>query len=53
MEKQKRDLTRITINVPTELLWEIEKYAMRNGITRTTAIALICRDYFERNPNNK
>lgn len=53
METKKRELTRITINVPAELLKEIDAYASKNTITRTTAIALICRTYFENYPNNK
>lgn len=42
---KKRDLTRITINVPTQLLKEIDRYAEKTGLTRTTAISFLCGMY--------
>ena len=44
MARPKRDLTRITINVPTSLLDRIDAFAEKNGISRTTAITILCID---------
>lgn len=42
MSREKRDLQRITINVPTHILKMIDDYATMNGLSRTTAITLLC-----------
>lgn len=44
MARPKRDLTRITINMPTHVLEKIDEYAHKNGISRTTAIMILCVD---------
>lgn len=44
MARPKRDLTRITINLPSHVLAEIDKYAEKHGISRTTAIMILCVD---------
>lgn len=44
MAKPKRDLTRITINLPTHVLAEIDAYAHKHSLSRTTAIMIMCCD---------
>lgn len=44
MARPKRDLTRITINLPTHVLAKIDEYAEKRGISRTTAIMILCVD---------
>lgn len=40
--KIKRDLYRITANLPTNLVEMIDEFANANGISRTTAITILC-----------
>lgn len=40
----KRDLTRITINLPTHVLQKIDEYAKLHALSRTTAIMILCVD---------
>lgn len=42
MARPKRDLTKITVNLPTSVLALIDGYAELNHITRTTAISALC-----------
>ena len=44
MARVKRDLTRITINLPTHVLEKIDEYAEKHAISRTTAIMILCAD---------
>ena len=44
MARTKRDLTRITINLPTHVLEKIDEYAAKHGLSRTTAIMILCVD---------
>lgn len=44
MARSKRDLTRITVNLPTHILAEIDAYALKHGLSRTTAIMILCVD---------
>lgn len=44
MSRPKRDLTRITINLPTHVLAKIDEYAFKHGLSRTTAIMILCVD---------
>ena len=44
MARPKRDLTRITINLPTHVLKKIDEYAEKHGLSRTTAIMILCAD---------
>lgn len=44
MARVKRDLTRITINLPTHVLEQIDAYAKERGLSRTTAIMILCVD---------
>ena len=44
MPRPKRDLTRITINLPTNLLQKIDEYALELGIPRSTAIMILCSE---------
>ena len=44
MARTKRDLTRITINLPSHLLEMIDEYAKNVGLSRTTAIMIFCAD---------
>ena len=44
MARVKRDLTRITINLPTHILEKIDEYAEKHAISRTTAIMILCAD---------
>ena len=38
---KKRDLTKISLNVHSELLKQIDKFAEENHVTRTTAMTLL------------
>lgn len=42
LSRLKRDLQRITINVPVHVLSLIDEYANKNGLSRTTAITILC-----------
>lgn len=44
MSRPKRDLTRITVNLPTHVLELIDSWAVSNGLSRTTAIMILCVD---------
>lgn len=44
MARPKRDLKRITINLPVHVLDAIDDYAEKNGLSRTTAIMILCAD---------
>lgn len=44
MARPKRDLTRITINLPSHVLEKIDEYAVKHGLSRTTAIMILCAD---------
>lgn len=46
MTKEKRALTRITINLPTGVLEKVDKWAKQTGLSRTTAITIMCADFF-------
>ena len=44
MARIKRDLTRITINLPSHVLEKIDEYSRKHGLSRTTAIMILCVD---------
>lgn len=44
MVRPKRDLKRITINLPAHVLEKIDEYASKHGLSRTTAIMILCAD---------
>ena len=51
--KLKRELRRITINVPVPILDSIDDYAMKNGLSRTAAIAILCSNGLKLNQDYK
>lgn len=44
MARPKRDLTKISLNLPSHVLQKIDDYALKLGISRTTAIMILCVD---------
>lgn len=44
MARVKRDLTRITINMPSHVLEHVDTWANANGLSRTVAIQILCVD---------
>lgn len=49
MARPKRELQRITINLPVHVLAKIDEYASKHGLSRTTAIMLLCADSLAQN----
>lgn len=44
MSRPKRELKRITCNLPVHVLEKIDEYAAKHGLSRTTAIMILCAD---------
>lgn len=42
-----RDLTRVTVNLSSDLVQKIDKYAGENGIKRTHAISVLLSQAFQ------
>lgn len=53
MARVKRDLVRISINLPSHVLEKIDEYAQKHGISRTTAIMILCADSLAQEVNNE
>lgn len=44
MSRPKRDLYRLTCNLPTHIVEEVDRFAEKNGLTRTTAVLILLVD---------
>lgn len=53
MARPKRDLCRVTVNLPSHIVEYVDEYAKQHGLTRTTAMLILIADGLAANQNVK